>query len=202
MWKKISFVAALLFFTAVGGHAQLADKAKFFGGMTYQFIGITPVGAPSPTYSSLYGLGIGMDYVLLHSNDAVSLGINPNANVCLQFSSYYGLSVFANAPLYLLARVGSGATPFNEQKFGIGAGIGGSYSYLLTTVNAGGSNSLFKTGFLNPGAIVEMSIKARSSNYLLRFNWSLSRPTRLVEVGSQTFPVRMGVLGIGIFYNF
>jgi hypothetical protein len=202
MWKKALFTIALLTSFCLAGSAQLAEKASFFGGMTYQFIGLRPLGSPAPTYTSLYGLGMGMDYVLMHSNDVVSVGINPNVNACLQFSSYYGLSFFANAPVYLLARVGSGATPFNEQKFGLGAGIGGTYSYLFTTVNAGGSNNNFSTGFMNPGAIVEMSIHSRNSNYLFRFNWSLLKPTRNVEIGSNSYPVRMGVLGLGIFYTF
>jgi hypothetical protein len=202
MWKKASFVLALLLATCLSGQAQLAEKASFFGGMTYQFIGITPLGQPRPIYASMYGLGAGMDYVLMHSNDVASLGINPNANVCLQISSFSGLSFFANAPVYLLARLGSGATPFNEQKVGIGAGIGGTYSYLFTTLSANGVPSSFSTSFLNPGAIAEFSLRTRGSNYLFRFNWSLLKPTRNFESGSSSFPVRLGVLGLGIFYTF
>ncbi len=202
MWKKASLTIALLTLMCLLGKAQLKEKASFFGGMTYQFIGITPLGSPSPSYANMYGLGAGMDYVLLHSNDVLSLGINPNVNACLQFSSFYGLSFFANAPVYLLARVGSGATPFNEQKVGLGAGIGGSYSYLYTQVTAGGGSLPFSSAFLNPGAIVEFSLRTRGSNYLFRFNWSLLKPTREVEIGANKYPFRMGVLGLAIFYTF
>lgn len=198
MLKKCSLVFALLMSLLLAGRAQFAEKAMFFGGMTYQFIGITQLGQTQPSYASLYGLGMGMDYVLLHSNDVVSLGINPNVNACLQFSSYYGLSFFGNAPVYLLARLGAGATPFNEQKVGIGAGIGGTYSYLYT--NSGGYP--FSVSFINPGAIAEFNIRTRSSNYLFRFNWSLLKPTRSVEVNSNPVSFRIGVLGLGIFYSF
>ncbi len=198
MRNKASLVFALLLSLCLASQAQLSEKANFFGGMTYQFIGITPLGSPSPSYANLYGLGAGMDYVLLHSNDVVSLGVNPNVNACLQFSSFYGLSFFANAPVYMLARVGSGATPFNEQKFGIGAGIGGSYSYLYS--NSGGYP--FSVGFLNPGAIVEVSLRTRGSSYLFRFNWSLTKSLHDIEVGNNSATYRVGVLGVGIFYNF
>ncbi len=199
MWKKAVFTFALLFTVCLGAQAQFAEKASFFGGMTYQFIGITPLGSPSPSYANLYGLGAGMDYILMHSNDVVSLGINPNLNACLQFNSFSGLSFFANAPVYLLARVGSGSTPFNEQKVGIGAGIGGSYSYLYS---GGGGGTPFSVGFLNPGAIVEFSLRTRGSNYLFRFNWSLLKSTQDIEVNNNKLPYRVGVLGVGIFYNF
>jgi hypothetical protein len=198
MSKKITFVLALLCLVGLQLQAQFAEKATFFGGMTYQFIGITPLGSPQPTYASLYGLGAGMDYVLLHSNDVVSLGVNPNVNLCLQFSSYYGLSFFGNVPVYMLARVGAGATKFNEQKVGIGAGIGGSYSYLYSNSGSGA----LSTSFINPGAIVEFALRTRASNYLFRFNWSLLKPTRTLEYGTSSFDARVGVLGLGIFYNF
>jgi hypothetical protein len=197
MRKKCTLLIALLALLTLTGRAQLSEKATFFGGMSYQFIGITPLGSPTPNYIGMYGLGMGMDYVLMHSNDVASLGINPNVNACLQFSSY-GLSFFGNVPLYLLARVGAGATPFNEQKIGIGAGIGGSYSYLFTTTTGGN----FSTSFLNPGAIVELGINTRGSSYLFRFNWSLTKPTREVEIDGSSYAYRMGVLGFGIFYHF
>lgn len=197
MWKKNSLFLALLMLVTLSGKAQLSEKATLFGGMTYQFIGVTPLGSPSPNYLGMYGLGFGMDYVLLHSNDVVSLGINPNANACLQFSSN-GISFFGNAPVYLLARAGAGSTPFNEQKVGIGAGIGGSFSYLFSTTTSGN----FSTSFINPGAIVELGLNTRGSSYLFRFNWSLAKPIKEVGIGGSSYEYRMGVLGFGIFYHF
>ena len=189
----------------LGGNlqAQFASKAVLFGGITYQFVGINPVGSPSTQLSAHYGFGLGMDYILMHSNDQVSLGINPNANLCFQFNSFYGISFFGNAPVYMLARLGAGSRPFNEQKVGIGAGIGGTYSYHATTYSAGSSSGVFKTGFVNPGAVVEFQFNTRASNYLLRFNWSIMKPTREVDLGgTQTIPVNMGVTGLAVFYTF
>ncbi len=197
MSKKIVILFALLMVLAIPGQSQFAEKATFHGGITYQFIGLTQVGSPTPNgIYSLYGLGVGMNYVLAHSNDVVSLGINPNANLCFQLSSYTGLSFLGSTPTYMLARLGAGATPFNEQKFGIGAGIGGSASYFTTTAGP-------RMFFLNPGAVAELSLRMRGSSYLFRFNWSLMRQTKEINFGNgATGDYSIGLTGISIFYNF
>lgn len=197
MCKKIPVLLALLLLLGIQGRGQISEKANLFGGVTYQFVGLTALGSPIPNYAYyVYGLGAGMDFVLAHSNDVVSLGVNPNAHLCFQLSSYYGVNFLASVPTYLLARVGAGATPFNEQKFGIGAGIGGSGSYFTSV----GGPRMF---FMNPGAIVEMCVRTRSSNYLFRFNWSLMRPTHDVNLGgSTTNPYRIGLVGLSLFYSF
>lgn len=196
MCKKIPVLIALLMLLATRGQSQLAEKANFFGGITYQFIGFTAQGSPVPTYIPIYGLGLGMGYILAHSNDVVSLGINPNVNLCFQLGSYTGLSLLGSTSAYMLARAGSGATPFNEQKIGIGAGIGGSASYFTTT---GGP----RTFFFNPGAVAELSLRLRGTNYLFRVNWSLLRPEYNLDFGAGApVPYRIGLTGVSIFYTF
>lgn len=178
---------------------QLSSKAVFFGGPTYQFASLTQVGSPAPTYSPHYGLGFGMDYILMHSNDQASIGINPNANICFSFSNLYGFDFFTSMPVYMLARLGAGSTPYNEQKIGIGGGIGGSFSYLATPVSSG---DMLKTSFINPGALAELQFRYRGGNIVLRFNWSLAKSTQNIELGNNSFAFRMGVSALSIFYNF
>jgi hypothetical protein len=143
-----------------------------------------------------------MDYVLMHSNDQASIGINPNANICFSFNNFYGIDFFTSVPVYMLARLGAGSTPYNEQKIGIGGGIGGSFSYLATTASGGGSVGTLKTSFINPGAMAELQFKYRGGNIVLRFNWSLAKSTQDLEFGNSVFPYRMGVSALSIFYNF
>lgn len=195
MSKKIVVLFSLLLFLVTLGKSQFAEKATFHGGITYQFVGFSQVGSPVPSLAYVYGVGAGMNYVLAHSNDVVSLGINPNANLCFQLSSYSGLTFLGSVPAYMLARLGAGATPFNEQKFGIGAGIGGSASYFTST---GGP----RTFFFNPGAVAELSLRTRGSNYLFRFNWSLMRQTKEVDFGNGPRDYSIGLTGISIFYTF
>ncbi|MFM2375705.1 MAG: hypothetical protein RLZZ165_802 [Bacteroidota bacterium] len=196
MMKRIAAFLSLLMLLASHGHSQLSEKANLFGGITYQFVGFTPLTSPQQTLFPLYGLGLGVDYVLAHSNDVASLGINPNAHLCVQFN-YNNLSLLASAPTYLLARIGAGATPFNEQKLGIGAGVGGSASYFATTDGGGTISSLF----FNPSACAELSIRTRGSSYLFRFNWSLMKPTREITYSNLTASYRVGVFGLGVLYS-
>lgn len=204
--KKIGFALVMLLMVAGTTQAQLKDKATFFGGFTYQIIGMTPQGEPAPWRFPFYGLGLGMDYVVLHSNDQFSLGLNPNAHFSFIFSSAFGTSLLAQAPVFALARVGNGATPYNEQKVGFGAGIGLNYTYMYHTASVvDRSNNIYfiriNEGFIAPSAIVEFSLKSRFSDYLFRFNWSLLRPTREVE-GFNNLPFRLGAAGLSIMYSF
>ncbi len=207
MVRKYGLLIPLITALSLISKAQLTDKAIFFGGFNYQFVSLTPQGSPSPDLLPFYGFGLGMDYVLLHSNDQISLGINPNTNFSFVFSSTFGLSLMSETPVYLLARLGANATPFNEQKFGIGAGIGASYSYMLlrrTFINQNGNATgtlKLDEGWVNPSAIVEVNLKTRFSDYLFRFHWSLAQPTREVEE-LDNYPYRFGVAGLSIFYTF
>ena len=183
--------------------AQLKDKATFYGGFTYNVVTLQPVASTQKTSFFYYGLSGGMDYVLLHSNDVVSLGINPNATACVQFDAYNGLSFLGQAPVYLLARLGAGATPYNEQKFGIGAGIGVNSSFMSQKVqDNAGTQVKISQAFFNPSAVAELSINARNWNYVFRLNWSLYKPTHDIRVGVDRFPFQYGTAGLGILYNF
>ena len=181
---------------------QLMDKAVFFGGFNYQLISLTPEGSPVPSRIPFYGLGVGMDYVLMQSNDQFSVGLNPNANFSFVFSSNYGHSLLAQAPVYLLGRIGAGATPYNEQKVGVGAGIGAVYTYMVHSTIAYDQfgNSLIarlKEGWVNPSAIVEFGLNTRRSNYLFRLNWSLLQPTKAIEsLGGYNYSFAAGALSI------
>jgi hypothetical protein len=206
MIRKILFAAFGILFFASSARAQLADKATFHGGITYQIVSMTPLGSPSPWRAPFYGLGLGMNYTLLHSNDQISLGINPNANFSFVFSNLFGTSLFAQAPVFLLARLGAGCTPYNEQKFGLGVGVGATYSFMLYSQNfVDQSGNLYrariKEGWVNPSAIVELSIRSRASSYLFRFNWSLLRPTLEID-DINNLPARFGVAGLSIAYTF
>lgn len=202
-WNMLRGFLATVFLTAIlllpkGAGAQLAEKAKWYAGLTYSQVNLTPVPAVNPLNLYFYGLTVGMNYVLLHSNDVVSLGVNPNALFSVQFNQNLGVNMLASAPVFLLARVGANATPFNEQKFGIGAGVGLNYSYLSYKF----SNAKINQGFLNPSAVVEIGINARNWNNIIRFHWSLYKPSHDIRIGIDKTPYRYGTGGLGFLYNF
>lgn len=198
MLRKYFLILTTGLLLAFTGKAQLADKATFHGGFTYQFVTLTPQGTTDKTRWPFYGLSLGMNYVLAHSNDQASLGINPNGNFSFIFSSFSGTSLLLQGPVFLTARLGSGATPYNEQKVGIGAGIGGNFTYMLNTNGNGGR---LRQSWVNPSAMAELALRTRFSNYLFRVNWSLMSPT--IEVADlNDLPVQFGNWGISILYNF
>jgi hypothetical protein len=193
----------VLLFSANATVAQIKDKATFYGGFSYNVVTLTQLNTTGRTSFFYYGLSGGMDYVLLHSNDVVSLGINPNASASVQFDAFNGFSFLGQVPIYLLARAGAGATPYNEQKFGIGAGIGVNSSYMSQrTQDSGGGRVKINQNFFNPSAVAEASINTRNMNYIFRLNWSLYKPTHDIRLGTTRVPFQFGTAAFGILYNF
>lgn len=178
-----------------------SDKFMWDAGFTYQFLreeSSYPATSPAVDVNllSFYGLTGGMNYVVWHSNDKVSLLANPGALVSV---SLYGggLSLFLQAPSYMALHVGAGSTPFNEQKFGVGAGLGvvPSYVYYKTF---GFPSQQYKTTMLNPGAMGEITIQGRASLYKIRANWSLSKSARDID----NLHLSYSTFGFGILYVF
>lgn len=166
------------------------------GGFCYQFVTFRqefqPITARGLAY--MYGITGGMNYILAHSNDQVSVGINPNANLGFSLSNS-GVGFLGQLPVYLLARVGANSTPYNETKVGVGAGVGCNFSYWYVS-NSGFSQ--LNTAFYNPSLLAELNIKGRASDYAIRFNWSVYRPK--VEIDSQRY--EMGTSTLSIIYSF
>jgi hypothetical protein len=205
IWLICLFLAILL--KPFGLDAQFAERAKWYAGLTYKQVGLTPVGSNNALEYYFYGVTAGMNYVLLHSNDVVSLGLNPNAIFSIQFNRNAQASILASTPVFLLARLGANATPFNEQKFGIGAGVGLNYSYLsqssqVVDVNQNVYTMKINQGFINPSAVVELGINARNWNYIFRLHWSLYKPTHDVRIGLDKYDLRFGTGGLGFLYSF
>ena len=203
MFRKYLLILFGALLLSQPAQSQLADKATFFGGFGYHIVSTRVPNEPRAFPNFFYGLALGMDYVLLHSNDQVSLGVNPNLNFCFSFGTFSGVSLLAQTPVFLLARVGAGATPYNEQKVGIGAGIGVNSSYLLH--DDFNFDRKYRQLFFNPSAVAELTIRTRASDYIFRFNWSLFKPVHEVEPLSGVGPdqeLHFGVAGLSIVYSF
>lgn len=202
MKKKVQFLGIFILVLAGFGKSCWAqsDKMMFHGGFAYQFVTVKaefqPVSARQLNY--LYGLTGGMNYILAHSNDQVSIGINPNANLGFSFintGTSTGVAFLGQVPVFLLARLGANATPYNSTKVGIGAGLGTVFSYWYAS--ASGFNQISEP-FYNPSAMAELNIKGRSSDYSLRFNWSLYRPKSEID----GLRYEMGTSAFSIVYSF
>ena len=138
--------------------------------------------------------------MLIHSNDVYSIGVDPNIHGAIQFTPGF-LSYMVQVPVFLLARVGAGATPYNEQRFGIGAGIGGNYSYFRTP---DANLNEIELGFFAPAAVAEISFKSGGgATYILRAHMNLTSPeTNIQQDNPQSPQYNMGNFGIGLIYGF
>ena len=162
MIKKLIPIVVILVLAGSSVRAQL-DRMIFHAGFSYEFVRLHDV-----VTFPFYGLTGGMNYVIVHSNDQFSLGINPNINAALSFMQG-GTSILGQAPVYLVGRYGAGATKYNEQRFGFGAGVGGTYTYIYYD---NGRDPEFSQGFLTPVAVVELAIRGRGSVYRVRGHWA------------------------------
>lgn len=204
----IIFLFPLLFSEAVSGQLLPGQKDRItpFFGISNQFLSQGQRAAPNSQrlIYTFFGVSVGMNYVLLHSNDMFSLGINPNLNASFAFDPISGFSFLGQVPMYMLVRIGARATPYNESRFGVGVGVGGNYSYIYSEDAFGfqGTNTVYdlKEGIFFPGLLAELNLRTRMSDYGIRVNWNISRPAQLHESSGREFDY--GNFGFGIFYTF
>lgn len=167
---------------------QFLDKLQVYFGTTLH---VTPI-EDKLTNESLfasgnpvqYGLTLGANYVFWHSNDVFSLSAAPSFSLAFNLNSN-PVSLFLQTPLYLLARVGAGATSFNQNVVGFGVGIGGNFSFIrfpfgYEQPQPNGNPSIYREGLVNqpyftPAAMAELTINYRSSIFCLRGHANLSR---------------------------
>lgn len=192
--KKIIGLTCMLLFCGSMVFGQLDRIMPHFGFM-YEMVTRKAPGDRSPTLFPYYGLNLGGNYVLMHSNDQFSLGVDPNVNFAI-FPTQGGLGLLAQTPVYLLARVGANSTPYNEQKIGLGAGIGANYTY--ARYDAPTLTDGFRTGYVAPAVMFELNLNLRSAVYIVRGHWNLYPVQRTINNQEYDF----GNFGFGLVYGF
>lgn len=206
--KYIRFWLILLFIGTQGLQAQIKDKIVPHMGFTYEFVTLAtpPVQGGEVTQSvrNFYTFNIGAYYAAFHKNDVVSIGIEPNVHAgfnLLNLGNKVVADYIIQTPVYLMGRLGANATPFNTQKFGIGAGIGGTYTIFSQQVTLQNRN---KAQFFNPTAMVEVTIGSRGSTITGRAHFSLfDIQGKLNNTnGAAARDVNFSNWGLGIIYAF
>jgi hypothetical protein len=195
------FLILLPLLAATSLRAQNGKMMWDFG-FTYQFLSeesVFPASGPTPNVvvQPFYGLTGGLNYVLWHSNDKVSLLANPGALLSVRLGGG-GVNIFTQAPTYLAFHAGAGSTPFNEQRVGIGAGVGVVPGYLYYKT-FGFPSYQAGVAMVNPGAMADLTILGRSTVYKIRVNWSLTK-SRWQDIDA--LQVRYSTFGIGVLYVF
>jgi hypothetical protein len=212
------FVLTFLLFLSVAGNnlqaqntSVFAERAQFSLGTFLEFIPMKyPItnanvfdGIP-PFYNSF---GVNANWVLLHSNDQLSLSASPGTHFAFSLNSRYGASLMFQAPVYLLGRIGANCTPFNESMFGFGAGIGANFSYVQFPVTNGFERiGRVSQPFIAPAAMVEFTGQFGKQAYSVRFHMNLMRFRGKVEVdpfiSRDPIAVDYSNWGLGLMYYF
>jgi hypothetical protein len=176
-FKQIVLTLCLLLAGNVHAQSVLEKMMPRVGG-SFQVLGIRNTdgssyfSTPSTTFYSIQG---GMYYAYAHSNDMYSIGIDPSLGVSLRLTS--PVSTMIQVPVFLAARVGLGATRYNESSVGFGIGVGGSFTYLrLAYFDANGRTYALQAPLIAPTAMAELAFSLNNP-LLLRFHINLA-PTR------------------------
>lgn len=151
-------------------------------------------------------------YDVWQSDDFYSVQASPGLNVGFSSTNFSsGPNILIETPTYMMARVGAGATQYNQSVLGFGVGAGLDFGYLLFnsqfssgagTPTVNGRLSMFSFA---PGAVAELVANIGGAKYLLRFNMNLTdMRTDLLfdEPGTQEtkFPVDISHWGIGLWF--
>ncbi len=205
--KYIGLFLLILGLSTQSSQAQLKDKLNPHLGFSYEFVTIAtkPVAGSEiiQTVRSFYTFNIGAYYSAFHKNDIVSVGFEPNVNVgfnIVNLGNKVALDYIIQTPVYLMGRLGAHATPYNEQRFGIGLGIGGVYSIFSQQVTLQNRN---KAQFFNPAAMIEATIGMRSSSVTARAHFALADvESTLKNTAGSDGQFNFSNWGIGIIYAF
>jgi fluoride ion exporter CrcB/FEX len=216
--RRYIIFAGLLALASLGSlQAQITDKLVPHFGFMYEFTNgsYTTISGAEERFNlrNYYVLNVGTYYLLAQKNDIVSVGVEPNLQLGISPAPIQGrlrLGYVVQTPVYAMARVGAGSTPYNQQRLGLAVGIGGNFTTFSYYGAVGQSFYNDKGNFLAPGAVVEVTINSRGNPLVLRAHASLAQSdinfTRYDIDGepfiSQPTIEQAGYLGFGIVYTF
>lgn len=190
-WTGILLLGMLI--TGFQVKAQLGDKMVPHLGFMYEVVDLR-----DPLREDIsrvfYTFSLGTYYTLGHKNDVVSVGIDPSVNFGFNLVSNFsgsetGLNLVVQAPVFLMGRLGANATKYNQQKFGVGAGIGGVYTFFREGIVKQRSSAF------NPAAMAEITFMSGGGPLTIRGHVSLFNPNATL-----TFP--SGSVDYNEFRNF
>jgi hypothetical protein len=150
---------------------------------------------------SFYSISGGLYYAYAHKNDMYSIGLDPSINFSLSFTT--PVSIMLQTPVFLAARVGQGATRYNESGVGFGVGIGGNFTYARVAYQ----DVLFRTytleaPFFAPAAMAELNL-ALNNPISIRFVMNLSNVKQDVDVGlGLQRPLTFSNWSLALLYSF
>jgi hypothetical protein len=210
----IVLVAALLPALA---HAQ-SDKMLFRFGYTYEIYNASSSqGFASNTFGRGYSsVQVDAYRVLWQKNDLVSAGVSPGFGLSVRPINTQDRGIktdfLIQVPVLMGLRLGARSTTYNQQKIGVGVGLGVLYTYATYTQGYNGTSST-DTRTLNyvaPQVQGELTLNMRSSVITGRIHLSPLNLTNSVHVknnvnnnfANESLPSLTTNMGVGIAYGF
>ena len=189
--------------------AQITDRMVPHSGVMYEIVTFeTTQNTPPVTFNrGYYTFNLGSYFMLAHVNDVASVGIDGSVNFGINFPTTGRGTVVtfvAQTPVFAMGRVGTNATSYNEQGIGAGAGIGLNYTYFNDIADPNSGNK-FRSGFVVPAAVAEVSLRSRGSALTVRGHISLASIRSNVRYTNPNFPdssFKLGNWGVGLISSF
>lgn len=184
--------------------AQLADKLVPHLGFMWEVATYDNGGCLNDQRTSFYTLSLGAYYTLAHTdNDVASVGFDPNVNFGINLVGNGYISYVIQAPVFVMGRLGANATTYNQQKIGIGAGLGLNYTYFSQKIT---TNTRRIAGFAVPAAVVEVTILSGGAPLTGRIHFNLGQTSsdikcRFDSGGEDLTNTSFGNFGFGLIYG-
>ncbi len=183
--------------------SEKLDKFQIVAGLTYDFITIdykdlgVSMFQTTPSFASFR---IGTNYVLFSSEDWISLSANALPGFSVSFTRTP--TFLFQAPVYLLGRIGTGSTRFNNSKVGIGVGVGGNFTYLSLPYSNQTFSDKISQSYVAPSAMAELTLKLRQT-FTIRFSMNLL-PSNGYDSATSVSPNRIQLknYSLGLIYTY
>ena len=203
--KKLMLLACLLTLWSFSAkvYAQLSNKVVPHLGFMWEVLTFEDGGCINDDRNSFYTLSVGTYYTLLHKNDVVSLGVDPSVNLGFNLVGEGFLTYVIQAPVYFMGRLGATATPYNQQKFGVGAGIGFNYTFFSEKVSTIARRN---ASVVVPTAVFEVTILSGGAPLTGRIHVSLGNANGKMKCNIDNAPgtevtTSFGNFGFGLIYG-
>ncbi|GIV22415.1 MAG: hypothetical protein N3A68_08600 [Bacteroidia bacterium] len=144
---------------------DLWPKLNPFFGADLSFIDIRFLNAPLFSYpTNFWGITVGSNYTYFRTeNEVFAAGPGIQVTGAFQFLGSAGANWMIQVPVYGYVRVGAGATAYNIQRIGLGAGAGLRFTTFQTTYTSlsGSYVGKLRQNFINPTAFVDITFNFR-----------------------------------------
>ncbi|RMG23175.1 MAG: hypothetical protein D6730_15010 [Bacteroidetes bacterium] len=208
--KKTAVLICMLAGSLYAVQAQLSDRLLPHMGFMYEIIDLSEGeivgGLPSQGLDfsrPFYTFNLGAYVALWHAQDIVSVGIDPSVHFGINFEANpagtnTGILYIVQTPVFAMGRFGINSTPYNDQGFGMGAGIGANYTFFKRGV----TNR--KLSAVNPAAVFEISFRSGGGSITGRLHIPLAKPRAVYKYTGtgqvSDYEYTYNNWGIGIIY--